>query len=461
MVQPSIIHRVESLKQELASLGPLSKEAEDILWRKLRLEWNYNSNHIEGNTLTYGETKLLLMFDKTTGDHSKREYDEMEAHDAAVLMVQEWAEDKTRTLTESDIRELNKVILVKPFWKEAITPDGQTTRRKIKIGEYKEHPNSVRLPNGEMFHYAKPEEVPIKMQELMDWYRSSSDLDPAVLAAELHYRFIRIHPFDDGNGRVARLLVNYVLMLRNLPPVVIKSAEKTKYLTALQKADVGDRDAFHTYMAEQLIWSLELTLKAAKGEDLEEDGDVDKKLSLLKRKVSGKGKGKSPKMVHQAYHLSEESLFRPILRMLESNFEDFFSETRIEKRIDENVWVKEKTSFSNIAFQLSQQTVPVTDADPKILGHSIYQLELNTAEWMIKLYGLKKSHSQTPISIKVSFGFNLNDYNISVELCEKGIGSVSGNYDVQLLPDDVQELIKSLKRSLVTEIERQVSADSK
>lgn len=290
MVQQSIIHRIESLKQELAALQPMTKEAEDALWKKLRLEWNYNSNHIEGNTLTYGETKLLLMFDKTTGDHSKREYDEMEAHDAAVLMVQDWAQDRSRSLTETDIRELNKMILVKPFWKEAITPDGQSTRRKIKIGDYKEHPNSVRLPNGEMFHYTKPENVAIEMRELMDWYRSSSDLDPVILAAELHYRFIRIHPFDDGNGRVARILVNYVLMLNDLPPVVIKSAEKEKYLTALQKADVGDRDAFHSYMAEQLIWSLELSIKAAKGEDLEEEGDWKKKAIQLERELKTKPK---------------------------------------------------------------------------------------------------------------------------------------------------------------------------
>lgn len=323
MVQASIIHRIESLKEEITVLQPLSKEAENTLWKKLRLEWNYNSNHIEGNTLSYGETRLLLMFDKTTGDHSKREYDEMEAHDAAIFMVQDWAEDKDRVLTEADIRELNKVILVKPFWKEAMTPDGQSTRRKIKIGDYKEHPNSVRLPNGEMFDYARPEDVPMKMQELMDWYRSSSNLDPVILAAELHYRFIRIHPFDDGNGRVARLLVNYVLMLNELPPVVIKSAEKTKYLTALEKADVGDRDAFHSYMAEQLIWSLELNLKAANGEDIEEDDDWKKKAAQLERKLKAK-----PKVILKSDEVMKRvmnEVYAPFLKTCQKEFTVFDS----------------------------------------------------------------------------------------------------------------------------------------
>jgi len=326
MVSSATAHRIELLKQELAALQPLDKAAEDALWKKLKLEWNYNSNHIEGNTLTYGETKLLLIFGTTTGDHSKREYDEMEAHDVAVMMVQQWAKEKERTLTEADIRELNRTILVKPFWKEAITPDGQPTRRMIKIGEYKEHPNSVRLPNGEMFEYTRPDQVPMQMQELVNWFRSGEVTDPIVLAAELHHRFICIHPFDDGNGRVARLLVNYVLMLHDLPPLVIKSAEKKQYLTALQKADVGDKAAFHTYIAEQLIWSLELKLKAAKGEDLEEEGDWKKKAAQLERKVKTK-----PEVIHHSGQVSQRvmnEVYLPFLTACKeelSLFEKFFS----------------------------------------------------------------------------------------------------------------------------------------
>jgi len=457
MVQASIIHRIESLKEELLTLQPLSKEAQDTLWKKLRLEWNYNSNHIEGNTLTYGETKLLLMFDKTTGDHSKREYDEMEAHDAAVLMVRDWAEDKTRTLTEADIRELNKVILVKPFWKEAITPDGQNTRRKIKIGEYKEHPNSVRLPNGEMFDYAKPEEVPMKMQELMDWYRSSSDLDPAILAAELHYRFITIHPFDDGNGRVARLLVNYVLMLNDLPPVVIKSAEKAKYLTALQKADVGDRDSFHSYMAEQLIWSLELNLKAAKGEDLEEEGDVDKKLSLLKRKVSGKGKAKSPKLVYKSYNKIDDELWETIVNML-TEFEELFSETKIQKSIDGKTGQRKQKSLLDSVDPFREKIVSIDDSEQKILGHNIYNLPLEEAEWEYTLYGLKNSKSGKPIKAFLKVEFLSDQFSLQFLVDNVSIVTWYGRYDSDINSDDSSKAIKILQTAIYDKAEKLMDA---
>jgi Fic family protein len=283
---PHLIHEITRLKAELDALQPMPREAEDKLWKKLRMEWNYNSNHIEGNTLTYSETEALIYFDRTSGDHTLQEYEEMRAHDVAIALVKEWAADKSFRITQSHIRLLNRVILVRPFWKDAMTPDGKPSRKLIEVGEYKSYPNSVRTSTGEMFLYDSPEETPGRMGELMDWYlNESSDLPPVSIAAEVHYRFIRIHPFDDGNGRVARLLVNYILMLHGFPPIVVESAGKDKYRAALQKADAGDVLAFHAFLAERQIASLELALKAARGERIDEPGDALKRLELLKRQL--------------------------------------------------------------------------------------------------------------------------------------------------------------------------------
>lgn len=280
------LEKVDMLAEELKSLLPMKPEYQQRLDKKIRLEFNFNSNHIEGNTLTYGETELLLMFDKTTGNHEFREYEEMKAHDVAFEMIKGWANDTERPLNEADLKNLHKVLLVRPFWKEAITQDGQPTRRLIEVGNYKKFANSVRLQNGTIFHYASPEETPIKMGELMDWYREEDGkIHPVTLAAMLHYKFVCIHPFDDGNGRISRLLMNYVLLKNNLPPVIIKSADKRNYLFALNQADTGNYEAFILYIAEQLNWSLELAIKAAKGEALEEQGDLDKKIALLEREL--------------------------------------------------------------------------------------------------------------------------------------------------------------------------------
>jgi Fic family protein len=230
------LQEVIAMQRILTPLKPLKKEDEERLWKKFRLEWNYNSNHIEGNTLTYQQTELLLIFGKTMGDHELREYQEMKAHDVAIELVRQYSIDKTRELTEADIRELNKIILVEPFWGNAQTLDGQPTRKLIQPGEYKKEPNSVKLQSGEMFHYASPEETPAKMSELINWYKSvtkENKLHPVEIAAQLHYDFVCIHPFDDSNGRTSRLMMNYVLLKYGYPPVIIKSSDKKEYLNAL------------------------------------------------------------------------------------------------------------------------------------------------------------------------------------------------------------------------------------
>jgi fido (protein-threonine AMPylation protein)/rubredoxin len=210
----------------------------------------------------------------------------MKGHDVAIKLIEDWAADNEHPLTESYIKNLNQVILKEPFWKEAITADGQNTRRLIKVGNYKEFPNSVRLQNGVLFNYASPAETPIQMDELLNWYRSEeATLHPVTLAAMLHYKFVRIHPFDDGNGRIARLLMNYVLLKNNLPPIIIKAKDKQNYLRALHLADIGNYEPFIYYIAEQLVWSLEIFISSAMGENIEEFEDLDKELYVLQQEL--------------------------------------------------------------------------------------------------------------------------------------------------------------------------------
>jgi Fic family protein len=153
-------YKLDQLALSLKALLPMNPEYQQKLDKKFRLEFNYNSNHIEGNTLTYGETDLLLIFGDTQGNHNLREYEEMKGHDLALKLVEDLAADNEHPLTESFIKNLNEIILKEPFWKEAVTADGQNTRRLIKVGNYKEHSNSVRLPNGEMFIMLRPRKPP-------------------------------------------------------------------------------------------------------------------------------------------------------------------------------------------------------------------------------------------------------------------------------------------------------------
>ncbi len=274
---------IDALREEWESYLPLAADRDRRLWRKLRMEWNYHSNHIEGNTLTYGETELYLIHGQTHGSHTWREYEEMKAHDVGISHLRELAEDRSRMIGEGDIRNLNKIILKEPFWKPARTEEGEASRKQIIPGEYKTTPNNVITATGEWFEFAAPCDVSVKMRALVEWLESalSSDVSILPVLAKLHHGFVLIHPFDDGNGRVARMLVNYVLMRQGFPPIIVPTERKADYLAALRLADAGDLSELEGFLGGCVMRSLELGLRAARGESLAEPGDVEKEAALF------------------------------------------------------------------------------------------------------------------------------------------------------------------------------------
>ena len=197
----------------------------------------------------------------------------MKAHDLAIKKVKEYVQDRERALTENDIRDFNKIILKEPYFKKARTLDGSPTQKKIIPGEYKTQPNHVLTAAGEVFKFTEPSDVPGEMKTLLDWFAQEM-IKPTMhiisFIAHLHHRFILIHPFDDGNGRVARLWINYVLLRKGFPPLIIKSEDKNNYLAALNQADVGNHERLAIYLGEILINWLKIAIQAARGEKIED-----------------------------------------------------------------------------------------------------------------------------------------------------------------------------------------------
>ena len=274
------------LKLILDNLRPMNSEQEAKIMQKFRLDWNYHSNHLEGNSLTYGETKALLLFGITAQGKPLKDTLEITGHNEAINWVLEMIEGK-RPLTENFIRELHSLLL-QDSYKNSKTTDGKNVPRKITPGKYKTTPNHVETPTGEMFYFASPEETPAKMYDLLSWYNQkvAENFNPILLAAEFHYKFIIIHPFDDGNGRTARILMNFILMKFGYPPVIIKTEDKSNYFAVLQLADAGNIEVFLEYIAENLIRSLEIMIAGANGENIEEDDDLDKEIALLEQRLN-------------------------------------------------------------------------------------------------------------------------------------------------------------------------------
>lgn len=297
---------IDQLYNEWLALQPLKPEDKNRLDRKFMLEFNYNSNHIEGNTLTYGQTELLLLFGKVVDEANMKDLEEMKAHNVCLKMIQEEADDKSHPLTETFIRQLHHTLIREDYTMYRQLPDGTTTSYVIHAGVYKTRPNSVITVTGERFEYASPEETPALMTDLVEWYNieeHKAELSPIELAAVFHYRYIRIHPFEDGNGRISRLLVNYILTRHHYPMIVVKSKDKDRYLTALNRCDiqVGATPSvgahaepaqllpFIGYMSKCLEAALNVCIKAAKGESIEEEDDFQKQIKLLQQLAGKKG----------------------------------------------------------------------------------------------------------------------------------------------------------------------------
>ncbi len=233
-----------NVKKALAAwqdLQPLSEKDRDRLSRRFTVDFNYNSNHIEGNTLTYGQTEILLLFGKVIGEADVRDVQEMTASNVGLKMMREEAAVKEVPLTQNFIRTLHKTLLREDYTVHRELPGGVQTSYVIHAGQYKTRPNSVFTRYGDRFEYASPEETPGLMADLVDWYNRAEQegkLSPVELAALFHYRYIRIHPFEDGNGRIARLMVNFILSRHDYPMIVIRSRKKSEYLEALHQTDI-------------------------------------------------------------------------------------------------------------------------------------------------------------------------------------------------------------------------------
>ena len=284
---PTILDEIERLKKELDALRPLPPDVTGRIGQKLRIEWNYHSNAIEGNSLTLGETRSLILHGLTAHGKPLRDHLDIEGHDEAVKAIED-AVKSNEAFNQVFIRNLHTMLLKEPYETDAIASDGLRVKRPIAIGDYKTQPNNVRTSTGETYHFTPPEQVQSAMSDLVDWYRKKEDEGehPIIMAATFHYRFVRIHPFDDGNGRMARLLMNMILMKHGYTVALIPREERGEYINTLERADQSEElTEFITYIAACCKYSLNLHLKAARGEDIEDAEDIDKEIALFKRSL--------------------------------------------------------------------------------------------------------------------------------------------------------------------------------
>ena len=210
---------IDELKKEIDVHRPLPPEIVHNLKENLIVDWTYNSNAIEGSTLTLQETKVILEDGITVGGKSLREHLEAINHKEAIEYIEESLKEP---LTQGLIKNIHGIVL------KGIDDKNAGTYRKVNV-----HISGAKHTPPEFVH------VQEEMDKFENWYNTKAkDIHPVLRSAMVHTEFVGIHPFIDGNGRTARLLMNIELLKAGYPPVVIPVAERLNYYNALDAAHV-------------------------------------------------------------------------------------------------------------------------------------------------------------------------------------------------------------------------------
>ena len=237
----NLLEQVNSLKSFLDSFRPLSPIVVKKMSELYTVKFTYNSNAIEGSTLTERETALVLEKGLTIGGKPLRDHLEAQGHQKAIEWIEKIAKEPDRPVSEKDVLELHRIV----FYKVDETWAGKYRTTNVQIaGTNKIFPSFF--------------DVAELMSQFISWLNSLQAHQIATIerAAEAHYRLVNIHPFVDGNGRIARLLMNLILLQNGFPIAVITNEKRSDYLSFLEQADEGNFLPFNRLIIEAVRNSL-------------------------------------------------------------------------------------------------------------------------------------------------------------------------------------------------------------
>lgn len=244
-----MFEKIDSLKEILDKSRPLPKIVVDKLKNVFNIEMIYNSNAIEGNTLTLHETKMVIEQGLTVGGKPFKDYLEAVNLAEAIEFVEDLVNEQ-EALNENNLKKIHYLVL-KGIVKE-----------NSYAGVYRSVPVMI---SGSQHEPTQPYMIQPEMENLFDWYKENKDsLHPVELASLFHFKFVYIHPFIDGNGRTARLLMNFILMQHGFPPAIVKAEHevRAKYYNTLEIASAtGDTKPFVQFIADCTETTLEKYLK--------------------------------------------------------------------------------------------------------------------------------------------------------------------------------------------------------
>jgi Fic family protein len=309
MLEKINYQKITEKKKILDKNRPFDKALIKNLEEWFRIELTYTSNAIEGNTLSRAETALVVENGLTIGGKSIIEHLEAINHAKAIDFIKQQIKRKPSDLTEKDILKIHEIIL------DRIDRENAGIYRRVPV---RISGSAVVLPN--------PRKVQNLMDDFISWLKNSKKLHAIELASEAHYRLVTIHPFIDGNGRTARLLMNMILLMKGYPPAIIRKNDRLAYIKSLEKAQLvnGENNSKNDYfklIANAVDRSLDIYLKAIEGKEAKPESE-----KLLKIGELAKATNQSVPTIR---HWTKEGLLQ-VAEITESGYQ-MFSEEMIER----------------------------------------------------------------------------------------------------------------------------------
>ncbi|MBS1662778.1 MAG: Fic family protein [Bacteroidetes bacterium] len=276
--------QIDQLQESISKHGKIPAEVLKKINYKFRLEWNYYSNSMEGNTLTQDETRTVMVGNITVEGKPLQDIMEMSKHDEVITDIIRIGKGELN-ISEKRIKDIHTAIMYE-----------EDAAKSKKIGQWKTEANHLYNYRGEKFDFVAPADVKEEMHKLVNWVNGERDkiqrgdknaLHPVELALKFHLDYVSIHPFYDGNGRTSRIFCNLILISYGYPPIYVKTDEREEYYRYL--ADIqaygGNPDLLYDFMARMVVRSQEIVLNAIEGKEIEEPSDLDKRLKLLENQL--------------------------------------------------------------------------------------------------------------------------------------------------------------------------------
>jgi Fic family protein len=440
-------NQIDFLQKRIDDYGELSDEVKKKINYKFRLDWNYYSNSMEGNTLTMDETRSVMVGNLTVGGKPIKDVLEMKGHDEVISEILKIGKGELR-FSEARIREIHKAIMHE-----------EDETKKSKIGGWKTEPNYIYNYKNERFDFVLPVEVPAKMHDLLNKTNAAIDAiqqnkkdapHPVDVALQFHLDYVIIHPFYDGNGRTARIFANLLLISFGYPPFWVKTNERSiysQYIGDIQGYG-GSAELFYEFAAGLILRSQQLVLDAIEGKDISEEDDLDKELQLLRAELKGEDLLTAIASVDTICGAIKQNII-PLFKIIEEKCESlneffFFIGRTIEFQVQGEAG--KRVVGSNVS---KWEDIEINFLENQICGQG---KRVSNIMYSYRLNGFKKNSAGSTFWINIETHFN--EYNYLIQTNKNRTNPAQIPYGKKISKEDLLKIATPLIKEIIDDIKR-------